>query len=72
MRRELRVVRPSPFSAGLVLQRCGFAEMGRVQRAGSKLQFWDQAGNFIADVHVTEQRIMDRMIFGMRDAGHTI
>lgn len=72
VRQEIRVVRPSTFGAGLVLQRCGFAQMGRVQRAGFKLQFWDQRGNFIADVHVTEQRILDMMLSSLRDSGHAI
>ena len=79
-RRELRVVRPAApnflqlSSTGQteLLCRWRFSELGRVERVGRTLGFWDHQGQFLADVHVTEQEALDKLVSGLRDAGQQV
>jgi hypothetical protein len=71
-RRELRVVRNGAMGSTLVVKRCRFADLARVERHPDMLRFWDQSGEFIAEINVTEQRIMDMVVSGLRDSGQPV
>ena len=79
-RREVRVVhrgmpdfgRPTSVGKGRLIQRCCFSDLNRVERSGRTLSFWDAQGQFLADVHVGDQRALDKLVSGLREAGQTV
>lgn len=71
-RRELRLVRAGAMGSSLVVGRCSFADLSRVERHPDLLKLWDQNGAFLGDIHVTERRIMDMLVSGLRDAGQPV
>ena len=68
-RSELRILRPGAMGAMLVVYSSRFDQLGRVENSENVLKFWDQQGEFLADVHVTEPKTMDFLVSGLLDAG---
>lgn len=71
-RGEVRLVRPGTMGSPLVLHRCRFADLARVELSGYTLKFWDERSGFVADVHVADRATLDRLLSGLRDAGQTV
>ncbi len=72
VRREVRLVRPGPLGADLLLQKCRFSDLSKVKREDRVLMFWDEKGNFIADVYVGQKNVMDALISGLLDSGQVV
>ncbi len=69
---ELRLIRPAQTGNRTLLQRCRFSDLSRVERQGNVMQFWDESGCFIADVHIADQKIMHQLVSGLRECGKAI
>ncbi|MEH6392870.1 MAG: hypothetical protein V7763_14540 [Sulfitobacter sp.] len=72
VRREVRLVRPGPLGADLLLQKCRFSDLSKVKREDRVLRFWDEKGDFIADVYIGHQSVMDVLISGLLDSGQAV
>jgi|TARA_R110000787_G_scaffold118209_2_gene228988 hypothetical protein len=72
VRREVRLVRPGPLGADLLLQKCRFSDLSKVKREDRVLMFWDEKGDFIADVYIGHQSVMDVLISGLLDSGQAV
>jgi ABC-type nickel/cobalt efflux system permease component RcnA len=72
MRSELRIMRPGPMGAMLVVYSRALSDLGRVQKSKKGLKFWDEQGAVVADVHVSNQKTMDVLVSGLRDAGQAV
>ena len=72
VRRVVRLVRPGPLGADLLLQKCRFSDLSKVKREDRVLRFWDEKGDFIADVYIGHQSVMDVLISGLLDSGQAV
>jgi len=72
VRRVVRLVRPGPLGADLLLQKCRFSDLSKVKREDRVLRFWDEKGDFIADVYIGHQSVMDILISGLLDSGQAV
>ena len=72
VRRVVRLVRPGPLGADLLLQKCRFSDLSKVKREDRVLMFWDEKGDFIADVYIGHQSVMDVLISGLLDSGQAV
>ncbi|MGC1495107.1 MAG: hypothetical protein WA790_04810 [Sulfitobacter sp.] len=69
IRREVRLVRRAKDGHSDVLQRCAFAELGRVEREGAHVRLWDSSNTFLAEVSLSDRSAMSSLVSGLRDAG---
>lgn len=69
IRREVRLVRPSKSRARAVLQRCAFADLGRVERVGAHLRLWDHEDVFMAEVTMSDRASLNSLVSALCDAG---
>ncbi len=72
LRSELRILRRGPMGAMLVVYSRALSDLGRVQKSKKGLKFWDEQGAVVADVHVSNQKTMDILVSGLRDAGQAV
>lgn len=72
VRRVVRLVRPGPLGADLLLQKCRFSDLSKVKREDRVLRFWDEKGDFIADLYIGHQSVMDVLISGLLDSGQAV
>lgn len=68
--REVRLVRALSGNRSSVLQSCGFAELTRVERDGPHVRLWGQDGVFLAEITLSDTKVMARLLASLGEAGH--
>lgn len=71
-RQELRIVRPAGTGPALLLERCRFADLGRVERDHNHLRFWDGAERLLAEVTLSDRQVLRSLLLGLRSAGKLV
>ena len=69
---ELRMVRPGPFGNRNVVERLSFDALGRVQRDGERLKFWDASGSFLAYVELRDRTVREALVARLHGCGHAV
>lgn len=69
IRREVRFVRHVNGGENHVLRRCGFTDLGRVERDGMHLRMWDSNNVLLVNVSLTDHTKMISLMSGLRAAG---
>ncbi len=69
IRREVRLVRIAKDGSRDVLQRCAFADLGRVEREGIHVRLWDSNNAFLAETSLSHRNALNSLVSGLRDAG---
>jgi len=69
IRRELRLMRPGLIGRRAVLRRCRFDDLGKVEKKGAHLRLWDECNALLAEVTLSDHKMMRSLVAGLRDAG---
>tara|TARA_R110002094_G_scaffold41646_1_gene54017 strand:+ start:256 stop:813 length:558 start_codon:yes stop_codon:yes gene_type:complete len=67
---EVRLVRTLSGKQPVVLQTCTFAELTRAEREGPHVRLWGQDGVFLAEITLSDQKVMARLLETLGNAGH--
>jgi hypothetical protein len=69
IRREVRLLRPGRAGREVLLHRCRFADLSRVEQTGAHLRLWDEHETLLGDVTVSDRKVLHRLMTGLQDAG---
>lgn len=68
---ELRLVRECGLRGREVIERCRFADLGRVDVMGPRLTFWAQGERLLVELTLGDARVRDNLMAALRRAGKT-
>ena len=51
------------------LRRCRFDDLGKVEKKGAHLRLWDECNALLAEVTLSDHKMMRSLVAGLRDAG---
>lgn len=69
VRREVRVVRRMIGASPVILQSCKFDKLSRAEQAGPIVRLWDKGGKFLAEITLTDNKVLSSLVSGLRDEG---
>ncbi len=72
IRREVRLVRPAANGSAEILQRCAFNALSRAEQRGGHVRLWDQSGDLLAEVTLTDRDTLKSLVAGLRDTGKLV